>query len=88
MTLREFKTKYLAKLLNLKKQLLEKYPDRAERINYIVDLLVTKLENLRTFTLTDYLATLYHASKEFKEIEQLIPTEKEINELLRHESAG
>ena len=88
MTLREFKAKYLARLLNLKKQLLEKYPDRAERINYIVDLLVTKLENLRTYTLTDYIATLYHASKEFKEIEQLIPTEKEINELLRRESAG
>jgi hypothetical protein len=88
LTLREFKTKYLTRLLNLKKQLLERYPDRAERINYIVDLLVTKLENLRTYTLTDYIATLYHASKEFKEIEQLIPTEEEINELLRRESGN
>jgi hypothetical protein len=87
-TLREFKTKYLVKLLNLKRQLLEKYPDRAERINYVVDLLVTKLENLRVFTLTDYIATLYHATKEFKELEALIPAEEEVDELLKRESSG
>jgi hypothetical protein len=87
-TLREFKTKYLVKLLNLKKQLLEKYPDKAQRVEYVVDLLVTKLENLRTFTLTDYIATLYHASKEFKELEALIPAEEEVNELLKRESSG
>jgi hypothetical protein len=81
-TLREFKAKYLARLLNLKKQLLEKYPDRAQRVEYVVDVLVAKLENLRVFTLTDYLATLHHAAKEFREIEQLIPSEREIDELL------
>jgi hypothetical protein len=81
-TLREFKAKYLAKLLNLKKQLLEKYPERAERINYIVDLLAGKLEHLRTFTLADYLFTVHLAAKEFREIEQLVPSEQEINELL------
>jgi hypothetical protein len=81
-TLREFKAKYLAKLLNLKKQLLEKYPDKAQRVEYIVDLLVAKLEHLRTFTLSDYLATLHHASREFREIEELIPSENEIQELI------
>jgi hypothetical protein len=80
-TLREFKAKYLAKLLNLKKQLIEKYPDRSERLNYIIDLLATKLENLRTFTLTDYLFTLYLATKEFPELEAMIPGEEEIQEL-------
>jgi len=82
-TLREFKAKYLAKLLNLKKQLLEKYPEKSERVEYIVDILVAKLEHLRTFTLTDYIATIYHASKEFREIEQIIPSEQEVNELLK-----
>jgi hypothetical protein len=82
-TLREFKAKYLARLLNLKKQLLEKYPDRAQRVEYVVDVLVAKLENLRVFTLTDYLATLHHAAKEFREIEQLIPSEQEVEELLK-----
>ena len=82
-TLREFKAKYLARLLNLKKQLLEKYPDRAQKVEYVVDVLVAKLENLRVFTLTDYLATLHHAAKEFREIEQLIPSEQEVEELLK-----
>jgi len=81
-TLREFKAKYLTKLLNLKKQLVEKYPERAERINYIVDLLASKLENLRTFTLPDYLFTLHLAAKEIPEIEQLVPTEEEVQELI------
>ena len=83
MKLREFKAKYLAKLLNLKKQLLEKYPDRAQRVEYVVNVLVAKLENLRVFTLTDYLSTLYHATKEFKELEELIPPSEEVEELLR-----
>jgi hypothetical protein len=82
MKLREFKARSLAKLIEIKRQLLEKYPDRSERVNYIIDLLATKLENLRTFTLTDYIFTLYQASKEFKELEQLIPSVQEINELL------
>ena len=81
-TLREFKAKYMAKLLNLKKQLVEKYPERAQRVEYITDILVAKLENLRVFTLTDYLATLHHATKEFKELEELIPSSQEIEELL------
>jgi len=83
MRLREFKAKYMAKLLNMKKQLVEKYPDRADRVEYVVDVLVAKLENLRVFTLTDYLATLHHAAKEFKELEELIPGEREIDELLK-----
>jgi hypothetical protein len=86
-TLREFKAKYLAKLLNLKKQLIEKYPEKRERVEYVIDLLVAKLEHLRTFTLSDYLATLHHASKEFRELEQLIPSEKEVEELLEHVEA-
>jgi hypothetical protein len=81
--LREFKARSLARLVELRKELLSKYPDKAERIRYIADVIATKLENLRTFTLTDYIATLYHASKEFAEFEQLIPSSKEVEELLR-----
>lgn len=81
-TLREFKAKYLARLLSLKKQLVEKYPEHRDRVEYIVDMLVAKLEHLRTFTLPDYLATLYYASKEFKELEELIPSPQEVEELL------
>ena len=83
MKLRKFKARSMARLVEIKRELLSKYPDKAERVNYIVDLIATKLENLRTFALTDYIATLYHASKEFAEFEQLIPSSKEIDELLK-----
>jgi hypothetical protein len=81
--LREFKARSLARLIEIKRQLLEKYPDRSERVNYITDLLATKLENLRTYTLTDFIFTLYQASKEFKEFEKLMPSLQEVDELLK-----
>ena len=81
--MREFKARSLTRLVEIKRELLEKYPDRSERINYIVDLLAVKLDNLRTYTLTDYIFTLYQASKEFKELEQLIPSYQETDELLK-----
>jgi len=83
MKLREFKSKQLAKLMEIKKQLTEKYPEKNERIRYIVDMLVHKLYNLRVYTLTDYLHTLYLATREFAEFEQLIPSPDEVEELLR-----
>jgi hypothetical protein len=85
MELHEFKAKYLAKLFELKRQLLEKYPERSERIEYVVDVIAGKLHTLRKYTLSDYLHTLYLASKEFKELEQLIPTPEEVEELLESE---
>jgi hypothetical protein len=83
MKLREFRTKYLTKLLNLTKSLKEKYPDKAERIEYLTSILSTKLYNLRTFTLADYVYTLYLASTEFSEFANLIPSEQEVNELYK-----
>jgi len=82
MELREFKTKYLAKLLQIKRELLDKYPEKRERIEHIVDVIMNKLYHLRTFTLPDYLHTLYLAVKEFRELEELIPPSEEIEELL------
>jgi len=81
MKLREFRTKYLTKLLNLSKELKSKYPDKSERVEYLTSILSTKLYNLRTFTLADYIYTLYLTTTEFKEFEQLIPSEQEVNEL-------
>lgn len=80
--LREFKALSLAKLMSIAKQLREKYPDRRERVDHIVDTLATKLQQLRTFTLTDYLFTLYTVSKEFPEFEELLPDEQTVKELL------
>jgi hypothetical protein len=83
MKLREFKAKYMAILLNLRKELLERYPDRAQRIEFIVDVLGNKLSNLRVYTLSDYLRTLQLATKEFRELEELVPDPSEVEELLR-----
>lgn len=83
MGLREFRSKYLTKLLNIKDELLSKYPDKSEKVQYLIDVLVVKLQRLRLYTLADYLFTLYQASKEFKEFERLIPTQEEVDELLK-----
>jgi hypothetical protein len=83
MELREFKAKYMARLLNLRKQLLERYPDKAQRVEYVIDILGSKLSSLRIYTLADYLRTVQLAIKEFKEFEVLVPTEEEIEQLLR-----
>jgi hypothetical protein len=85
MKLREFRTKYLTKLLNLSKSLKEKYPDKSERVEYLTSILSTKLYNLRTFTLADYIYTIYLASTEFKEFSDLIPEEQEVNELYKNQ---
>jgi len=83
--LRKFKSKYMTKLLNIKKELLTKYPDKADRINYVTDILMSKLQTLRAYTLADYLHTIYLAVNEFKELEVLIPSEEEINKLIEKE---
>ncbi|MEM0458931.1 MAG: hypothetical protein QXZ31_03610 [Thermofilaceae archaeon] len=82
MKLREFKALSLSKLMSLAKELKTKYPDKRDRIDYIVNVLATKLQNLRVFTLTDYLFTLYLSSKEFKEFEELMPDERTVKSLL------
>ena len=43
-TLREFKAKYMTKLMNLKRELLSKYHDKVDRVNYITDLLMREFE--------------------------------------------
>jgi hypothetical protein len=82
MKLSSFRAKYLSKLLELRRELEQKYPERRERIEYICDILANKLQNLRTHTVADYIFTLYLASKEFPEFSELTPTSKEIEEIL------
>ena len=82
MRLAKFRAKHMAKLQELKQRLLSQYPDKKERIEYICDLLMAKLQNLRSHTLADYLFTLHLATKEFPELKELIPPTKEIEEML------
>ncbi|MEM4620233.1 MAG: hypothetical protein QW607_08460 [Desulfurococcaceae archaeon] len=82
LTLREFKSISLVKLMSIARKLKEKYPNQVNRIDYIVDELTMKIQNLRVYTLTDYLSTLYFLSREFEEFSELIPDEKIIKELI------
>lgn len=86
MTLREFKARQLVKIKELEEQLTIKYPDKEKRIEEITALLVSKLSYLRTYTLYDYLQTIYLASREFREFISLMPKEKEVEELLESEN--
>jgi len=83
MKLAKFRAKYMTRLQELKQSLLSQYPERRERIEYICDLLMNKLANLRTHTLADYIHTLHLATKEFSEFKELIPSAKEVEELLK-----
>jgi 5'-3' exonuclease len=85
MRLSNFRAKYLGKLLTLKRELEQKYPDKRERVEYVCDILANKLSNLRTHTLADYLFTLHLAIKEFSELKELIPTTEEVEEILDEE---
>jgi len=82
MKLAKFRAKYMAKLQELKQRLLVSHPERKERIEYICDLLMSKLQNLRTHTVADYIFTIHLATKEFPELKELIPPTKEIEEIL------
>ena len=74
---------YLARLINLRKTLLEKYPDRRERIEFICVTLEDELSELRTHTIAHYLHIVYQAYKEFPEFSEMIPSGSEVEELLK-----
>jgi hypothetical protein len=75
------KAKYMARLMKLRKELKQKYPEKAERVENIVFELAPKLANLRRHMLTDYLFSVTLACKEFNEFCQLIPSEQEISKV-------
>lgn len=73
-----FKARYMARLMQLRKELKQKYADKTERVEAIVFDISTKLANLRKYMLSDYLFTVTLACKEFPEFCQLVPPEDEI----------
>ncbi|MEM4846455.1 MAG: hypothetical protein QW794_01690 [Thermosphaera sp.] len=85
MRLGDFKAVSLAKLMKLSKVLREKYPEKKEKVEYVVSLIASKLQHLRRYSLADYLFTLYNATFEFPELEELVPDEKTVLDLLSEE---
>jgi hypothetical protein len=72
-------------LLSLRNELLQKYPDKADRIDYVVDVLMHKLYALKSHSLTDYIHTVYLASKEFPEFSKMMPSQEEVEEILKED---
>jgi hypothetical protein len=76
-----FKAKYLARLMRLRKELKQKYSEKADRVEEIVFEIAPKLANLRKHMMTDYLFSATLACREFAEFCNLVPTEHEIKQL-------
>ncbi|MCS7109170.1 MAG: hypothetical protein NZ911_07255, partial [Sulfolobales archaeon] len=75
--------KQIALAVEVKRELISKYPSQEGRVHQLVDLLMRKIDNLRIYTLSDYLMTLYLIAKEFNEFEKLIPPIEVVEELLK-----
>jgi len=80
--LHKFKAKYMSLLVSLKQELVQKYPNKVDRIELIIGILMNKLYTLKSHAVADYLHTVYLACKEFSEFCKLIPSQEEVNELL------
>jgi hypothetical protein len=76
-----FKAKYMARLMKLRRELKQKYKEKADRVEEIVFDLAPRLHLLRRDGLTDYLFSATLACREFAEFCQLVPTEQEIKQL-------
>jgi hypothetical protein len=80
--LEKFKVVQIAKLMQIKQQ----YADN-DRVAEIIDLyLLPKLYHLRAMDLADYIFTLYLASREFNVFEDLIPSEQEVEKLIKEKN--
>ena len=83
--LREFKAITMSKLMKLNEELKQKYPAKASRIDELTDMIVAKLTNLRSYTMSDFLFLIYAASKEFPEFKELFPDPQEVEQLMKED---
>jgi len=82
MKLYKFKAEHISRLISIKQQ----FSDN-QRIQEIIDNhLIPKLQHLRAMDLSDYIFTLYLASREFSVFEELIPTEQEVDALIENKN--
>jgi hypothetical protein len=82
MSLEKFKAIQIAKLNQIKLQ----HKDNV-RIQDIVDLhLIPKLHHLRAMDIADYIFFLYLASREFSVFEELIPSEQDVDVIIKEKN--
>jgi hypothetical protein len=76
-----FKARYLARLMSIRKELKQKYREKADRVENIVFGIASKLANLRSHMLTDYMFTAILACREFAELCSIVPSEEEVKKI-------
>jgi len=82
LSLEKFKAIQLSKIIALKQQ----YSDN-KRIAEIIDLyLIPKLHHLRAMDIADYIFTLYLASREFVTFEELMPSEQDVDVMIKEKN--
>jgi hypothetical protein len=80
--LEKFKVVQISKLIALKQQ----HSDNVRIAEIVDNHLLPKLQHLRAMDLSDYIFTLYLASREFEFFEELIPSEQEVEQLISNKS--
>ncbi|MCL7388702.1 MAG: hypothetical protein LZ173_02030 [Thaumarchaeota archaeon] len=78
-----FKAKYLARLMNIRRELEAKHPEKADRIESIVFEIAPLLAEMRRQTLNNYMFTVTLACKELPAFCNLIPSEEELKKLMK-----
>jgi hypothetical protein len=75
------KARYMARLMKLRTELKAKHTEKAGRVEEIVFEIASKLANLRSHMLTDYLFTATLACREFAELCSIVPSEEEVKKI-------
>ncbi|MCX8164975.1 MAG: hypothetical protein N3D79_00010 [Acidilobaceae archaeon] len=80
MKLREYKALNLARLSLLRRKLSRKYGHEAKEV---VERLIVKTHDLNVHNLAQYLTSLLFLSKKYPELESLLPSTSDVDEMLR-----
>jgi len=80
MKFNEWKTLTLTKLIRLSR----KYQDDKKKYQTL-DMLITKLQHLKLRDLGTFLAILHQASQDIQEIDNIIPIEEEVKQMISSE---
>jgi len=77
----QFRARYIALAMRVRDELVSKYPDKRDRAEGMIDIIIKKLYYLKGHSIGDYTHTVYQMCREFKEICMLMPSKEEIEGL-------
>ncbi|MCS7107381.1 MAG: hypothetical protein NZ902_04690 [Acidilobaceae archaeon] len=85
MKLREYKALNLTRLSQLRRKLLQKYGHEAKEV---VDRLIVKTHDLNVHNLAQYLTSLLLLARQYPELNALLPSPSDVDEMLREGEKG